>query len=128
MMCIYVYFFTLAQRAHVFLKSIVFLFMFVWSNEVMISLLHPQVYVQPHFDYNPANDNLIPCKEAGLAFERGDVLQIVNREDPNWWQVSFAIEWQRIYRCIWNRMLQTHEDLIGVTVDRTSETPELTSE
>lgn len=48
----------------------------------------PQVHVRPYFDYNPANDNLIPCREAGMAFERGDILQIVNREDPNWWQVT----------------------------------------
>lgn len=47
-----------------------------------------QVYVRPYFDYNPANDNLIPCREAGMAFKKGDILQIVNREDPNWWQVS----------------------------------------
>lgn len=41
-----------------------------------------------HFDYNPFNDNLIPCKEAGLTFSKGEILQIVNREDPNWWQVG----------------------------------------
>lgn len=23
-----------------------------------------------------------------MAFKKGDILQIVNREDPNWWQVS----------------------------------------
>ncbi|XP_062846242.1 MAGUK p55 subfamily member 6b [Trichomycterus rosablanca] len=51
----------------------------------------PQVYVQPHFDYNPANDNLIPCREAGLAFKRGDILQIVNREDSNWWQACHTV-------------------------------------
>ncbi|KAG5843138.1 hypothetical protein ANANG_G00185290 [Anguilla anguilla] len=51
----------------------------------------PQVYVRPHFDYNPANDNLIPCREAGLAFSRGDMLQIVNREDPNWWQACHVV-------------------------------------
>lgn len=33
-------------------------------------------------------DNLIPCKEAGLAFSKGDILQVVNKEDSNWWQVS----------------------------------------
>nr|AAI52525.1 Mpp2a protein [Danio rerio] len=33
-----------------------------------------------------ANDNLIPCKEAGLMFSSGDILQIVNQEDVNWWQ------------------------------------------
>ncbi|XP_050957021.1 MAGUK p55 subfamily member 2a isoform X2 [Labeo rohita] len=49
---------------------------------------HPprQVFVKCHFDYDPANDNLIPCKEAGLQFSSGDILQIVNQEDVNWWQ------------------------------------------
>ncbi|XP_006636112.1 MAGUK p55 subfamily member 6b isoform X2 [Lepisosteus oculatus] len=53
--------------------------------------LPQQVYVKPHFDYNPASDTLIPCKEAGLSFSRGDVLQIVNREDPNWWQACHVV-------------------------------------
>lgn len=47
-----------------------------------------QIYLKPHFNYNPATDNLIPCKEAGLAFSKGDILQVVNKEDSNWWQVS----------------------------------------
>lgn len=47
-----------------------------------------QVFVKCHFSYDPSNDSLIPCKEAGLAFQAGDLLQIVNQEDPNWWQVS----------------------------------------
>ncbi|KAM9738625.1 MAGUK p55 subfamily member 6b isoform 3-T3 [Menidia menidia] len=51
----------------------------------------PQVYVRPYFDYDPANDNLIPCREAGMAFKRGDILQIVNREDPNWWQACQVV-------------------------------------
>ena len=46
-----------------------------------------QAYVKCHFDYDPAHDNLIPCKEAGLLFSSGDVLQIFNQEDLNWWQV-----------------------------------------
>nr|XP_029514800.1 MAGUK p55 subfamily member 6 [Oncorhynchus nerka] len=50
-----------------------------------------QVYVQPHFDYDPANDHLIPCREAGIGFKRGDLLQIVNREDPNWWQACHVV-------------------------------------
>lgn len=41
-----------------------------------------------HFDYDPARDSLIPCKEAGLCFNAGDLLQIVNQDDANWWQVS----------------------------------------
>uniref|UniRef100_A0A671P7T2 Membrane protein, palmitoylated 2a (MAGUK p55 subfamily member 2) n=1 Tax=Sinocyclocheilus anshuiensis TaxID=1608454 RepID=A0A671P7T2_9TELE len=47
-----------------------------------------QVFVKCHFDYDPADDNLIPCKEAGLKVSSGDILQIVNQEDVNWWQVK----------------------------------------
>ncbi|KAA0703027.1 MAGUK p55 subfamily member 6 [Triplophysa tibetana] len=45
-----------------------------------------KMYLKPHFNYNPETDKLIPCKEAGLAFSKGDILHIVNKEDPNWWQ------------------------------------------
>ncbi|XP_029015199.1 MAGUK p55 subfamily member 2-like [Betta splendens] len=45
-----------------------------------------QVFFKCHYDYDPASDNLIPCKEAGLRFETGDILQIVNQDDINWWQ------------------------------------------
>nr|XP_020468474.1 MAGUK p55 subfamily member 6-like isoform X2 [Monopterus albus] len=51
----------------------------------------PQVYVKPHFNYNPKTDNLIPCKEAGLAFSKGDILYVVNKEDPNWWQACKVV-------------------------------------
>lgn len=47
-----------------------------------------QVFFKCHYDYDPAHDNLIPCKEAGLRFETGDILQIVNQDDVNWWQVE----------------------------------------
>ncbi|XP_041963194.1 MAGUK p55 subfamily member 6a isoform X3 [Alosa sapidissima] len=50
-----------------------------------------QLYLKPQFNYNPETDNLIPCKEAGLAFSRGDVLHVVNREDPNWWQACNVV-------------------------------------
>lgn len=69
-----------------FLKKTIF----GWDKlpEKKITCAYPsQVYVRPYFDYDPANDNLIPCREAGMAFKKGDILQIVNREDPNWWQV-----------------------------------------
>ncbi|KAA0725545.1 MAGUK p55 subfamily member 2 [Triplophysa tibetana] len=45
-----------------------------------------QAFVKCHFEYDPTHDNLIPCKEAGLKFSSGDILQIFNQEDPNWWQ------------------------------------------
>ncbi|XP_063046080.1 MAGUK p55 subfamily member 2a [Engraulis encrasicolus] len=64
------------------------------SGSVVLKILpsyqeaHPtkQVFVKCHFDYDPANDNLIPCKEAGLKFDSGEILQIVNQDDINWWQ------------------------------------------
>lgn len=68
-----------------------------------------QVFFKCHYDYDPANDNLIPCKEAGLRFETGDILQIVNQDDVNWWQVrckssicSPLCEVSRKQKCILN--------------------------
>lgn len=42
--------------------------------------------MRAQFDYDPAKDDLIPCKEAGLKFKTGDIIQIINKHDPNWWQ------------------------------------------
>lgn len=49
-----------------------------------------QVFFKCHYNYDPENDNLIPCKEAGLRFQAGDILQIVNQDDVNWWQVRVS--------------------------------------
>uniref|UniRef100_A0A3B1JJZ3 Membrane palmitoylated protein 2 n=1 Tax=Astyanax mexicanus TaxID=7994 RepID=A0A3B1JJZ3_ASTMX len=72
---------------HLFGKTLILIVII----DLLASFSLSQVYVQPHFDYNPANDNLIPCREAGLGFQRGDILQIVNREDPNWWQACHTV-------------------------------------
>uniref|UniRef100_A0A8C5MP32 Membrane protein, palmitoylated 1 n=1 Tax=Leptobrachium leishanense TaxID=445787 RepID=A0A8C5MP32_9ANUR len=45
-----------------------------------------EMYMRALFDYDPLSDPLIPCREAGLRFHIGDVLQIINKDDPNWWQ------------------------------------------
>uniref|UniRef100_A0A3B1IYR2 Membrane protein, palmitoylated 7b (MAGUK p55 subfamily member 7) n=1 Tax=Astyanax mexicanus TaxID=7994 RepID=A0A3B1IYR2_ASTMX len=45
-----------------------------------------KIFVRTLFDYNPREDPAIPCKDAGLEFRRGDVLQIVSQEDDTWWQ------------------------------------------
>ena len=42
--------------------------------------------MRAYLDYDPRQDYYIPCPEAGLKFERGAILQIVNQDDPNWWQ------------------------------------------
>jgi hypothetical protein len=46
-----------------------------------------KVYVRAYFSYDPAKDKLIPAKEAGLAFDEGDILQILSQDDVHWWQV-----------------------------------------
>ncbi|RWS31219.1 MAGUK p55 subfamily member 6-like protein, partial [Leptotrombidium deliense] len=43
-------------------------------------------YMRSLFNYDPNEDTLLPCRELGLAFEQGDILEILNQEDPNWWQ------------------------------------------
>ncbi|XP_058447802.1 protein PALS2 isoform X4 [Malaya genurostris] len=49
-------------------------------------------YMRALFDYNPAEDNLLPCQDIGLPFQRSDILQIINVKDPNWWQARHAGE------------------------------------
>lgn len=43
------------------------------------------------FTYDPKLDTLSPCKELGLSFKTGDILQIVDQSDPNWWQAKKVI-------------------------------------
>ncbi|XP_044014548.1 MAGUK p55 subfamily member 7 isoform X2 [Aphidius gifuensis] len=45
-----------------------------------------KVRVRAHFSYKAAEDPYIPCKEAGLDFNNGDVLHIVSQDDAYWWQ------------------------------------------
>ncbi|XP_051565632.1 peripheral plasma membrane protein CASK-like isoform X12 [Myxocyprinus asiaticus] len=45
-----------------------------------------QIYVRAQFEYDPVKDDLIPCKEAGIRFRVGDIIQIINKDDNNWWQ------------------------------------------
>ncbi|XP_036396489.1 peripheral plasma membrane protein CASK isoform X2 [Megalops cyprinoides] len=45
-----------------------------------------KIYVRAQFEYDPAKDDLIPCKEAGIRFRVGDIIQIISKDDHNWWQ------------------------------------------
>ncbi|XP_052742026.1 protein PALS1 isoform X1 [Bicyclus anynana] len=47
---------------------------------------HRVLHVRAHFDYDPEDDVYIPCRELGISFQKGDVLHVISREDPNWWQ------------------------------------------
>ncbi|XP_051796359.1 MAGUK p55 subfamily member 7 isoform X1 [Acanthochromis polyacanthus] len=48
----------------------------------------PKVFVKALFDYDPKDDKAIPCKEAGLAFKKGSILQIMSQDDVTWWQAK----------------------------------------
>lgn len=50
------------------------------------------IHYKAFFDYNPAEDLYIPCRELGVSFRRGDLLHIIDSSDDHWWQafkVSF---------------------------------------
>lgn len=47
-----------------------------------------QMFIRALFDYDPNEDKAIPCKEAGLAFRKGDILQIMSQDDATWWQAK----------------------------------------
>nr|CAD7267080.1 unnamed protein product [Timema shepardi] len=57
-------------------------------EEIRSQLEGGQCYMRALFDYDPLEDSLLPCKEIGLSFDHGDILQIVNQKDPNWWQAK----------------------------------------
>ena len=43
--------------------------------------------MKAQFSFDPASDDDIPCKEAGLAFQKGEILEILDQSDATWWQV-----------------------------------------
>uniref|UniRef100_A0A1D5QS22 MAGUK p55 subfamily member 7 n=1 Tax=Macaca mulatta TaxID=9544 RepID=A0A1D5QS22_MACMU len=46
------------------------------------------MFIKALFDYNPNEDKAIPCREAGLSFKKGDILQIMSQDDATWWQAK----------------------------------------
>ncbi|KAG7216686.1 hypothetical protein INR49_021055, partial [Caranx melampygus] len=48
----------------------------------------PKVFIKALFDYDPKDDKAIPCKEAGLGFKKGSILQIMCQDDATWWQAK----------------------------------------
>uniref|UniRef100_A0A3B4ZIJ4 MAGUK p55 subfamily member 4-like n=1 Tax=Stegastes partitus TaxID=144197 RepID=A0A3B4ZIJ4_9TELE len=45
-----------------------------------------QVYMKAMVDYCPLQDASIPCPDAGMPFSRGDLLEVVDQTDGQWWQ------------------------------------------
>ncbi|TKS80203.1 MAGUK p55 subfamily member 7 [Collichthys lucidus] len=52
----------------------------------LVKTKEPLLFLRALFDYDPNEDPTVPCKDAAVAFKRGDVLQIVCMEDDTWWQ------------------------------------------
>ncbi|XP_008323334.1 MAGUK p55 subfamily member 4 isoform X2 [Cynoglossus semilaevis] len=44
------------------------------------------LYVRALVDYSPQQDPYIPCADAGMSFQKGNVLEIVDQTDALWWQ------------------------------------------
>ncbi|XP_050534342.1 peripheral plasma membrane protein CASK isoform X7 [Daktulosphaira vitifoliae] len=44
------------------------------------------IFVRAQFSYDPLQDDLIPCAQAGITFNIGDILQIISKDDHHWWQ------------------------------------------
>ena len=62
------------------------------------SISYQTFHVRALCTYDPYNDPLIPCKELGLAFERGDILRIVAR-DENLTKMNHSyVSWWQAYR------------------------------
>ncbi|ESO92903.1 hypothetical protein LOTGIDRAFT_232969 [Lottia gigantea] len=45
-----------------------------------------EIFVRALFEYDPRDDDLIPCSQAGIPFKVGDILRVISKDDSNWWQ------------------------------------------
>ncbi|XP_056011439.1 MAGUK p55 subfamily member 7-like [Ostrea edulis] len=68
--------------------------------------------VKALFSYDPKDDTLIPCPNAGLSFSRGDILHIVSQEDPLWWQARPEKEAEGMTGIIPSQLLQERRELL----------------
>ncbi|XP_042282343.1 MAGUK p55 subfamily member 4-like [Thunnus maccoyii] len=58
----------------------------VIPNAAQTSSSQKPVYMRAMVDYCPLQDSSIPCPDAGMAFSRGDLLEVVDQSDGQWWQ------------------------------------------
>uniref|UniRef100_A0ABD2WSQ0 MAGUK p55 subfamily member 7 n=1 Tax=Trichogramma kaykai TaxID=54128 RepID=A0ABD2WSQ0_9HYME len=77
-------------------------------------LRESKVRVRAHFSYKASEDPETPCTEAGLDFEKGDVLHIVCQDDAHWWQARKEGDRNMRAGLIPSRALQEHR----ITVQR----------
>eukprot|EP00073_Rattus_norvegicus_P053668 XP_017456052.1 PREDICTED: MAGUK p55 subfamily member 7 isoform X3 [Rattus norvegicus] len=63
-------------------------FKIIPSTKEEIPSKEGKIFIKALFDYDPKEDKAIPCKEAGLSFRKGDILQIMSQDDATWWQAK----------------------------------------
>ena len=51
------------------------------------------MFYRCHFEYSPNEDKQFPKGEAGLSFQAGDIVEIIDQSDTDWWQVVFFFYW-----------------------------------
>uniref|UniRef100_A0A0N5AU21 Peripheral plasma membrane protein CASK n=1 Tax=Syphacia muris TaxID=451379 RepID=A0A0N5AU21_9BILA len=61
-----------------------------------------EIFVRAQYDYDPAQDDLIPCQRAGIPFRTGDILQIMSKDDHNWWQARYICAFPAIGNAQYN--------------------------
>ena len=50
-------------------------------------------YIRQLPDPDELTRELLDSSDAALSFKEGDILQVLNMDDPNWWQVRARITW-----------------------------------
>ncbi|XP_066533102.1 MAGUK p55 subfamily member 5b [Hoplias malabaricus] len=84
------------------------------------------MHVKAYFSYDPAEDPYLPCRELGLAFQKGDILHVLSQDDPNWWQAykDGDDHSQRLAGLIPGKSFQQQRETLKKTVlDRNPENP-----
>ncbi|XP_033104977.1 MAGUK p55 subfamily member 5-like isoform X2 [Anneissia japonica] len=61
-------------------------FLLIPSKDTKQQVGENVVHVRAHFNYDPDDDEYIPCRELGLSFQKGDILHVIKQEDNSWWQ------------------------------------------
>lgn len=68
------------------------------------------IYVKTLFNYDPKDDDLIPSAQAGIKFSIGDILQIISKDDHNWWQGKKLVSYRNIDEQMYNDNHQNEYD------------------
>ncbi|XP_054642200.1 MAGUK p55 subfamily member 4-like [Dunckerocampus dactyliophorus] len=74
------------QVIHILMKSQGTILFKVVPNASQLSSGTKPVFMRAMVDYCPLQDSSIPCPDAGVAFSKGDLLEVVDRSDGQWWQ------------------------------------------